>query len=440
MDHLCGVIAARGTRMHDMKKSPWIIAASAVLALGAGGGGTAFAMSNEVAVSHYGQQQTVRTFSPTVADLLEAQGIKLKKTDLVTPSLDSAITSQTRVKIVERRPATVTVDGEEQQVLTTGTTVQDALEQAGVDTEGARITPAPETKLDADGTDVQVVTPKTVTFKGSRGQATFHVAALTVDEAMKKVLGDIQDSDTASVPRDSRLQDGATITVKRNRTKDTKTTESIPFETKTEKSGDVLEGETKTKTEGEAGTREKVVRETIVDGKVTAKKVLSEKVTKQPVAKVVLEGTKAKPEPDAPSAGDGAAAPAPKADDSKRSKKATRSSSRDSAPKTDQGGSGTGPTNTCKASHYGLGDGTHGGPTASGERFNRNAMTAAHKSLPLGTRIRVTNKANGQSVVVKINDRGPYISGRCLDLSSGAFDAIGDTGNGVMTVSYQRVG
>ena len=78
--------------------------------------------------------------------------------------------------------------------------------------------------------------------------------------------------------------------------------------------------------------------------------------------------------------------------------------------------------------------------TASGEQFNPNAMTAAHKSLPLGSKVRVTNPANGESVTVRINDRGPYVSGRCLDLSRAAFAAIGDTGAGVMRVTYQVLG
>ncbi|WP_425563909.1 septal ring lytic transglycosylase RlpA family protein [Nonomuraea longicatena] len=75
--------------------------------------------------------------------------------------------------------------------------------------------------------------------------------------------------------------------------------------------------------------------------------------------------------------------------------------------------------------------------TASGERFNPSAMTAAHKSLPLGSRVRVTNPASGDSVTVRINDRGPYVGGRCLDLSRAAFAAIGDTGRGVMSVKYE---
>ncbi|MDZ4841562.1 MAG: septal ring lytic transglycosylase RlpA family protein [Hyphomicrobium aestuarii] len=77
---------------------------------------------------------------------------------------------------------------------------------------------------------------------------------------------------------------------------------------------------------------------------------------------------------------------------------------------------------------------------ASGGWFNPNAMTAAHKTLPFGTRVRVTNQANGQSVVVKINDRGPYIAGRIIDLSSAAAGAINMKGSGVVPVKVAVLG
>jgi rare lipoprotein A len=88
-------------------------------------------------------------------------------------------------------------------------------------------------------------------------------------------------------------------------------------------------------------------------------------------------------------------------------------------------------TGRCGASYY-----DEGQMTASGERFNPNALTAAHKTLRMGTKVRVTNPHNGKSVIVRINDRGPYISGRCLDLSRAAFDAIGSLSAGTMTVKY----
>ena len=78
-----------------------------------------------------------------------------------------------------------------------------------------------------------------------------------------------------------------------------------------------------------------------------------------------------------------------------------------------------------------------GSKTASGQRFNQNAMTAAHRSLPFGTKLRVTH--GGRSVVVTINDRGPFIRGRVLDLSTGAARAVGLTGAGVGRVTAEVV-
>ena len=88
-----------------------------------------------------------------------------------------------------------------------------------------------------------------------------------------------------------------------------------------------------------------------------------------------------------------------------------------------------------RASYYGRG--FAGRKTASGEIFYPEQLTAAHRSLPLGTKVRVTNLHNGQSVLVTINDRGPYIRGRQIDLSMGAARAIGMLGRGVANVVIQ---
>jgi hypothetical protein len=88
-----------------------------------------------------------------------------------------------------------------------------------------------------------------------------------------------------------------------------------------------------------------------------------------------------------------------------------------------------------QASWYG--PGFHGNLTANGEIFDQEALTAAHKDLPFGTQLRITNVANGRSVVVRVNDRGPYIEGRELDLSHGAATAIGGTSMGVIPIQME---
>lgn len=77
--------------------------------------------------------------------------------------------------------------------------------------------------------------------------------------------------------------------------------------------------------------------------------------------------------------------------------------------------------------------------TASGERFNQFSKTAAHRQLPFGTKVKVTNMESGKSVVVKINDRGPFVSGRVIDLSRSAFSSISDLDRGVVDVRIQVV-
>lgn len=80
-----------------------------------------------------------------------------------------------------------------------------------------------------------------------------------------------------------------------------------------------------------------------------------------------------------------------------------------------------------------------GSGTASGQRLNPHALTAAHRSLPFGTKVKVTNKRNGMSVVVSINDRGPFVRGRVIDLTPAAAKAIG-MGWGLAPVELEVVG
>lgn len=93
---------------------------------------------------------------------------------------------------------------------------------------------------------------------------------------------------------------------------------------------------------------------------------------------------------------------------------------------------------TGMASWYG--DQFHGRPTATGERFDMNALTAAHKTLPLPGLVEVTNLANGRRVVVRVNDRGPFVDGRIIDLSRGAADALDLRRAGVGEVRVRYLG
>jgi len=89
------------------------------------------------------------------------------------------------------------------------------------------------------------------------------------------------------------------------------------------------------------------------------------------------------------------------------------------------------------ASWYG--PGFHGRSTANGERYDMNGLTAAHKTLPFNTKVRVTNVRNGRSVVVRINDRGPFVKARTIDLSRGAAKALGMINAGTAHVELEII-
>ena len=91
---------------------------------------------------------------------------------------------------------------------------------------------------------------------------------------------------------------------------------------------------------------------------------------------------------------------------------------------------------TGKASWYNVRT-NHGHATASGERLDEQAPTAAHKTLPMGTIVRVTNLANGNSEVVRINDRGPFIKGRIIDVTIGTAERLGFVRTGVVPVKVE---
>jgi rare lipoprotein A len=89
------------------------------------------------------------------------------------------------------------------------------------------------------------------------------------------------------------------------------------------------------------------------------------------------------------------------------------------------------------ASYYG--PGFHGRTTANGERFDSQALTFAHRTIPFGTKIKVTNQDNGRSIIVRGNDRGPFYGSRIIDLSEGAFARIASRGQGLANVCISRV-
>ncbi|NYE74537.1 septal ring lytic transglycosylase RlpA family protein [Microlunatus parietis] len=394
-----------------------------LLTAGGLGYGGYVAAADDVNLSVDGQSTRFTTHAGTVADVLRDQGIAVNDRDDVQPSLTSEVAGPTTITVNFARQLTITIDGKKDSYWTTARSVDEALQEMNIPAS-AKLSTSRGAKIDRTGIHIKVDTSKTATIVAGGKTLKVTSTGRTIADALKQAKVAYDKDDQVSPKPSSALRDKAKIVVKIVEVK--KATKKIEHEFKTiEKETASLEkGETKTDTTGITGITEEVWQYVYVDGKETEKRKLSSKVLKKKRDKIVLVGTK---EPK-------------KSDDSNDDSKNDDSDSNDDSG--DSGGSGnddepkndeaSGKSGTCEASYY-----WQGQMTANGEQFNTNDFTAAHKSLPFNSRVRVTNLNNGKSTVVRINDRGPYISGRCLDLSRAAMKAIGGTSAGVVPVKYK---
>lgn len=415
------------TRWRIVRKVVPAVVIAGLLAAGGLGYGGYVAAADDVNLSVDGQPTRFTTHAGTVADVLRDQGVTVNDRDDVQPSLTSEVAGPTTITVNFARQLTITVDGKKDSYWTTARSVDEALQEMNIPAS-AKLSTSRGAKINRDGIHIKVDTSKTATI--TAGGKTLKVTSTgrTIADALKQAKVAYDKDDQVSPKPATALKDKAKIVVKIVEVK--KATKKLEHEYKTiEKETDSLEkGESKTDTTGITGITEEVWQYVYVDGKQTEKRKLSSKVVKKKRDKIVLIGTK---EPEKPK--DDSDDDAKKDDDSGNNDDSDNNddsgdSGNDDEPKNDEA---SGKSGTCEASYY-----WQGQMTANGEQFNTNDFTAAHKSLPFNSRVKVTNLNNGKSTTVRINDRGPYISGRCLDLSRAAMEAIGGTGAGVVDVKY----
>ena len=409
------------------------IALSSVLALGViGGGGAAAAVAMDkdtVTITTDGSTQTVDTRAKTVAQLLEQQGITLAEHDVIQPQVDTPVADGATVTIKIGKPLTLNVDGKTITKWTTALTLDEALAQLDLDDSKNLVSTNRSTALQRQGLQVEVVTPKTVTITTASGTKTVEVPGnATVGDALKAAGLTLDNLDKVSAQPASPVTADQKITYQDVAYRPILVTSEIAFDEKTVDDATLPKGETKVATKGVKGHKQTAITEVYLDGKLVSNShKTGEKVTQKPVTQVVHVGTKQ-------------AEPAEPADTSSTTttSKTTAAPRTTTPPRTNTNTSvapkSGGYSGSCEASNY-----WQGQMTATGEQFNPNGMTAAHKTMPFGTKLKVTNKANGKSVVVTINDRGPYIGGRCLDLAKGAFLQIASENAGIAQVSYVQV-
>ncbi|AFU42021.1 septal ring lytic transglycosylase RlpA family protein [Cutibacterium acnes] len=359
-----------------------------------------------------GVSQQAKVKPGTVKQALAQQGITVGPHDDVQPSLDSEIHDGQVITVNYGRRVVVTIDGKKVVRWTTAKNVAEVLAQLNQSDPGNLVSVSRSLDISRAGLSFSMQTAKdvTVTIGGKTQKIT---AVGTVADALKAAKVEVDSSDAVNPGLGTPLSDGMKITLTMVDQKSQKRRVAVPFSTKKVEDSSLPKGEIKVITKGVNGINEETWTVVFKDGKKVSEKKVSSKVVNAPVTQVVKVGTKT------------ASSSSPSTRSSSASHRSTASQSSD--PVT----SGT----TCLASTYGEGDGTAGGPTASGETFDPSAFTAASKTLPLGSTIRVTNVSNGRTVTVRINDRGPYVGGRCLDLSTAAMNAIAP-GQGLVTVRY----
>lgn len=359
-----------------------------------------------------GVSQQAKVKPGTVKQALAQQGITVGPHDDVQPSLDSEIHDGQVITVNYGRRVVVTIDGKKVVRWTTAKNVAEVLAQLNQSDPDNLVSVSRSLDISRAGLSFSMQTAKdvTVTIGGKTQKIT---AVGTVADALKAAKVEVDSSDAVNPGLGTPLSDDMKITLTMVDQKSQKRRVAVPFSTKKVEDSSLSKGEIKVITKGVNGINEETWTVVFKDGKKVSEKKVSSKVVNAPVTQVVKVGTKT------------ASSSSPSTRSSSVSHRSTASQSSD--PVT----SGT----TCLASTYGEGDGTAGGPTASGETFDPSAFTAASKTLPLGSTIRVTNVSNGRTVTVRINDRGPYVGGRCLDLSTAAMNAIAP-GQGLVTVRY----
>jgi rare lipoprotein A len=380
-------------------------------------GGVAVAVAlhkNDVVLSVDGETHNLSIREDTVKQVLEKDGITVGEHDVVAPSLDTKITNGMEISVLYGRQLQLTVDGESRNAWTTSRTVDAALAELNLNDPASKLSVSRTEAITRDGLTFTINTPKNVTVDAAGTPKELRVAG-TVSDALAAAEVTPDEDDVVTPAADTSLTDGLAIAYTNVEQRSTTKEEAVPFEKKEEKSDDLEKGETKVTTEGVDGVKTQNFVEIYHNGTLVSSELQSEEVTKEPVTQVTQIGTKEAKKPS--------------------ESKSSESSDSSDSNKASGGGSSTTPAsgaNSCPASYY-----WENQTTASGEQFNPNDLTAAHKSLPLGSKVKVTNPSNGKTVVVRINDRGPYVGNRCLDLSKAAMETIGGTSSGVITVNYE---
>ncbi len=316
-----------------------------------------------------GRARAVDTFSSSVGELLDEEGIVIGPHDEVSPPLRAGLEDGARVEVLLAKEITLVLNGRPRTIHVTGRTVEDVLEQVNL-RSGNRAFVRPSRKARIEEGDT-IVFRKAVSVR------------LRVDGTDQRVITNAPDVgyllDSMGVTLNWRdlvepgvwqpLRAGLTITVTRVAIEEVTERRGIPHGTEVRYTDDLLLGVRQVVRAGREGVEELRYRVRLEDGEEVDRRLLGRRVLEEPISRIELVGTR--------------------------------------------------PPNV---------------QTGLASWYSRSGMVAAHRTLPLGTKVRVTNLANGRTVTVVIDDRGPFVGGRVIDLSDDAFAQLAPLSSGTINV------
>ena len=328
----------------------------------------------QVTLAYDGETKEVSTYAATVEEALERHGVPVGPDDRIVPSATSQV--DTHIEILRAKDIVVVLNGERDVYRVTGKTVDQILAELEVTAEGAFVHPAPETEI-SEGESIVVAQPIEATVVADGKEQKVVTNVLTAGALLRQMGLTLGPHDRVE-PSIIAYPGGAEIRIVRVSSAVEEVRVPVPFTRVTKKTDSLEYGARKVSQAGVEGIRLKRYEVVYEDGRAVARQLVSSEVIREPREQITLLGTR-----------------------------------RPTFV-------GTGNSQLGKASWYA-----------------RSGMTAAHKTLPFGTVVKVTNRANGKTVNVTINDRGPYVEGRIIDLSDDAFAVLAPLGTGVINVKIE---
>ena len=270
---------------------------AAILLSATGGAATAMAMDKDVTVDVDGQQTHIRTYDATVGSVLRDQGIVPGPHDSLSPSPSAPITDGGKIMLERGRQVRLMVDGVRQDHWTRATTLGAALRQLNMVTTGAWMSDGPNARIPLAGMDVQIRTPKAITIiDGANAPRQLTTTAATVGDVLKAQKITLTAADSVNPGLQAAITPGMQVLVSRTGVSVITVTQSIAPPVQTIQDPNTNEGVQTVQNPGQAGSEIITYRVTSVNGKESQRQQISVQVTQQPVAKVVVEGTKPLPD------------------------------------------------------------------------------------------------------------------------------------------------